>query len=219
MSATQAEQAEQSRRLTRGWHLVQAAAQRFRVANSNNGAMQETMLQRTRGDTTGGGLMTPFASPRQDMSVFVEFYEIPEHETYSDPEDPPEQQIDVLERKINLQGLDSESEGVSVEMCCPITHDVMQDPVMAVDGYLYDRFAIQRAWSIRKMAYSPMTTEKLRSDDLFPCHPMRHMIERAAAAHACRGAKHTLSNKLNTAGAHVSDRRATITKGTRSRKR
>jgi hypothetical protein len=47
-------------------------------------------------------------------------------------------------------------------LCCPITHDVMVDPVVASDGYTYDRRAIEQ-W-LEQNGTSPMTGESLRPE-------------------------------------------------------
>ncbi|BDA41676.1 probable U-box domain-containing protein 37 at C-terminar half [Coccomyxa sp. Obi] len=58
--------------------------------------------------------------------------------------------------------------------CCPITHDVLRDPVVACDGYSYERDAI-KDW-LRKHDTSPMTNEKLESKHLIPNLALRAAI-------------------------------------------
>ncbi|GMH36005.1 hypothetical protein BSKO_03873 [Bryopsis sp. KO-2023] len=48
---------------------------------------------------------------------------------------------------------------------CPITQDVMEDPVVASDGFTYERIAIQR-W-MTKTATSPMTRQRLQHRHLY----------------------------------------------------
>eukprot|EP01025_Chloroclados_australasicus_P032834 TRINITY_DN33361_c0_g1_i1.p1 TRINITY_DN33361_c0_g1~~TRINITY_DN33361_c0_g1_i1.p1 ORF type:complete len:540 (+),score=76.32 TRINITY_DN33361_c0_g1_i1:64-1683(+) len=54
---------------------------------------------------------------------------------------------------------------------CPITQDVMTDPVFASDGYTYEREAIQ-GW-FKKSNTSPMTNMELESKALVPNHTLR----------------------------------------------
>ncbi|PNH07323.1 E3 ubiquitin-protein ligase [Tetrabaena socialis] len=58
---------------------------------------------------------------------------------------------------------------------CPITQDVMTDPVIATDGYTYERAAIVD-WLARK-ATSPLTNQRLPAGNaLIPNHGLRSAI-------------------------------------------
>ena len=57
---------------------------------------------------------------------------------------------------------------------CPITQELMHDPVFASDGHTYERQAIER-W-IEKNATSPKTGCALEMTMLFPNHAMRGQI-------------------------------------------
>ena len=57
---------------------------------------------------------------------------------------------------------------------CPITQEVMSDPVMAADGYTYDRSAIT-TW-LRTHDSSPMTNARLPHKELTPNHALRSSI-------------------------------------------
>ena len=70
-------------------------------------------------------------------------------------------------------------DGVPEELLCPISHEVMQDPVLAADGHAYERAHIEE-WLARQHT-SPLTGEPLPSTQLLPCHALRKM---AAAFHA-----------------------------------
>ena len=61
------------------------------------------------------------------------------------------------------------------EYTCPITTDMMQDPVFATDGHTYERTAIC-AW-LDKHSTSPKTGEELASKQLFPNHGLRSLIQ------------------------------------------
>ena len=60
------------------------------------------------------------------------------------------------------------------DFICPITTELMSDPVMAADGHSYERSAIER-WLATKST-SPMTGEELELTRLFPNHILRRMI-------------------------------------------
>ena len=57
---------------------------------------------------------------------------------------------------------------------CPITHDVMQDPVVAADGHTYERSAIAQ-WFQHHFS-SPKTNERLDTVQLIPNHLIRSEI-------------------------------------------
>lgn len=57
---------------------------------------------------------------------------------------------------------------------CPITFEVMRDPVIAVDGHTYERAAIEQ-W-IRQKQESPVTRQPLVSATLIPNITVRHLI-------------------------------------------
>lgn len=62
------------------------------------------------------------------------------------------------------------------EACtCPITMQVMQDPVICEDGYTYEREAVE-AW-LQEHGRSPMTNQQLVSTRLIPNRALRGMIE------------------------------------------
>ncbi|KAK9806977.1 hypothetical protein WJX72_009234 [[Myrmecia] bisecta] len=67
------------------------------------------------------------------------------------------------------------------EMCCPITQELMRDPVIAEDGHTYDRAAMEQ-W-LSKHDTSPMTNEALTSKALFPNLIVRRLI----ASHVASG--------------------------------
>ncbi|KAK7247679.1 ubiquitin-protein transferase, partial [Aureococcus anophagefferens] len=64
------------------------------------------------------------------------------------------------------------------EFLCPISMEVMQDPVIAADGHTYERRAIE-AWFERAQT-SPTTNEPLPHVNLIPNHTIRSMINRGS---------------------------------------
>ena len=61
------------------------------------------------------------------------------------------------------------------EFMCPITTELMTDPVLATDGHTYERSAIERWFAIGKTS-SPKTGEPLEATAVFPNHSLRSMI-------------------------------------------
>ncbi|XP_059179125.1 WD repeat, SAM and U-box domain-containing protein 1-like [Physella acuta] len=62
------------------------------------------------------------------------------------------------------------------EFLCPITHEIMTDPVIAADGYTYNRPAIV-SWMAKELR-SPMTNMLLESSDLVPNRTLKMMIQK-----------------------------------------
>ncbi|XP_019056712.1 PREDICTED: U-box domain-containing protein 36-like [Tarenaya hassleriana] len=58
---------------------------------------------------------------------------------------------------------------------CPISHEVMEDPHVARDGFTYEKANIIR-WLRTGRSTSPMTKENLSETDLVPNHPLRSAI-------------------------------------------
>ena len=60
------------------------------------------------------------------------------------------------------------------DFICPITAEIMTDPVSTSDGFTYERAAITE-W-LRTKETSPKTGATLESKKLIPNHPVRGMI-------------------------------------------
>merc|ERR1711964_844216 len=61
------------------------------------------------------------------------------------------------------------------EFLCPITQELMKDPVVAADGNSYERTAIEE-W-FKSSETSPMTNNKLPHKNLVPNTTLRKLIE------------------------------------------
>lgn len=68
-----------------------------------------------------------------------------------------------------------EDESIPNEYFCPITHQLMKDPVIATDGYTYERCAIER-WFQGGHGRSPMTNMPLATQTLIPNQTLKNMI-------------------------------------------
>ncbi|XP_062853770.1 WD repeat, SAM and U-box domain-containing protein 1 [Trichomycterus rosablanca] len=67
------------------------------------------------------------------------------------------------------------SNGIPDEYLCPITHEIMKDPVIAADGYSYEREAIE-SWISTKSRSSPMTNLPLQTTLLTPNRTLKMAI-------------------------------------------
>ena len=66
------------------------------------------------------------------------------------------------------------------EFRCPITQEMMTDPVVATDGYTYERSAITE-W-LKKNPTSPMTRQPIRLEDLKTNRALKQSIDRFKTA-------------------------------------
>lgn len=65
--------------------------------------------------------------------------------------------------------------GIPPEYFCPISHQLMKDPVQAADGHTYDRRSIE-SW-FHTSNQSPITHKDMYSRKLTPNSSLRHLIE------------------------------------------
>ena len=61
------------------------------------------------------------------------------------------------------------------ELFCPITREIMRDPVVAEDGHTYERTAIGKFWTEKGTPISPVTNRPLPSDRLTPSVTLRSL--------------------------------------------
>nr|XP_037858003.1 WD repeat, SAM and U-box domain-containing protein 1 isoform X3 [Chlorocebus sabaeus] len=74
------------------------------------------------------------------------------------------------------------SSGIPDEFICPITRELMKDPVIASDGYSYEKEAIEN-WISKKKRTSPMTNLVLPSAVLTPNRTLKMAINRWLETH------------------------------------
>ena len=72
------------------------------------------------------------------------------------------------------------------DFICPITAEIMTDPVSTSDGFTYERAAITE-W-LRTKDTSPKTGATLESKALIPNHSLRSVIRRFVEARAAQPA-------------------------------
>lgn len=71
--------------------------------------------------------------------------------------------------------MECDGEGVPRAFLCPITQEVFEDPVLAEDGFTYERTAIAE-WLRSGSELSPMTGARLDSKVLLPNHVLRSQV-------------------------------------------
>ncbi|KAF8729518.1 hypothetical protein HU200_017457 [Digitaria exilis] len=81
---------------------------------------------------------------------------------------------------------DADEPAVPGHFLCPISLEMMRDPVTAPTGITYDRASVE-AWLDRGHATCPVTSRPLRADDLIPNHATRRMIQDWCVAHRALG--------------------------------
>lgn len=87
----------------------------------------------------------------------------------------------------SVESTAQDGEDLAAELVCPITHELMQDPVLTADGHAYERAAILRWFDEHDaqqppqgvaLARSPRTGMALASRVLVPAHALRAVILR-----------------------------------------
>ncbi|GJN08513.1 hypothetical protein PR202_ga26444 [Eleusine coracana subsp. coracana] len=97
--------------------------------------------------------------------------------------------------------LGGDDDGVEVELAipahfrCPISLDLMRDPVTAPTGITYDRASIE-AWLDTGRATCPVTHAALRHEDLVPNHATRRVIQDWCVANRSRGVERIPTPKI-----------------------
>ncbi|KAK2853859.1 hypothetical protein Q5P01_006520 [Channa striata] len=87
-----------------------------------------------------------------------------------------------LLRKVEELKSDSVCSDIPDEFLCPITREPMKDPVIAADGYSYERDAIE-SWIHTKNRSSPMTNLPLLTTLLTPNYTLKMAIGRWKTSH------------------------------------
>jgi len=90
---------------------------------------------------------------------------------------------DELSRKdAYIEDLEKKSKDISTQLStgidsflCPITREVMEEPVICADGHTYEKNSIQM-W-LQSHSRSPKTNQELSSTELIPNHALRNAIE------------------------------------------
>jgi hypothetical protein len=75
-----------------------------------------------------------------------------------------------------IPGSSSSSSGVPSLFLCPLSQRVLTDPVVACDGFTYDRRAVQE-WFESGQRISPLTKQTLRSTATLPNHVVRCAVD------------------------------------------
>jgi ribosomal protein S25 len=75
---------------------------------------------------------------------------------------------------------EEEAEEIPEEYICPVTQDIMVDPVIAQDGHTYERKNITE-W-VEKHGTSPITREPLSKDIIIPNRVLKSQIEQYLAS-------------------------------------
>jgi hypothetical protein len=82
---------------------------------------------------------------------------------------------DLEASRVAVAGLSADFAKVPDEFRCPVTCEVMADPVMCADGFTYERAAIER-W-LGSHVTSPKTNAPLPSRAVIPNHNLKGVIE------------------------------------------
>jgi hypothetical protein len=101
-------------------------------------------------------------------------------------------------------GVDGVELAIPAHFRCPISLDLMRDPVTAPTGITYDRESIE-AWLDTGRATCPVTHAPLRHEDLVPNHATRRVIQDWCVANRSRGVERIPTPKIPVTPVQASD--------------
>jgi hypothetical protein len=101
-------------------------------------------------------------------------------------------------------GVDGVELAIPAHFRCPISLDLMRDPVTAPTGITYDRESIE-AWLDTGRATCPVTHAPLRHEDLVPNHSTRRVIQDWCVANRSRGVERIPTPKIPVTPVQASD--------------
>ena len=121
-------------------------------------------------------------------------------------------EIPLLRRGSKQQQQAAEEEvAVPAHFVCPISLDLMRDPVTAPTGITYDRESVE-GWLARGGARCPVTGRPLRLADLVPNHATRRMIQDWCVANRASGVQRVPTPKVPLADADAADAVAAVSR-------
>ncbi|KAL5286262.1 WDSUB1 family protein [Megaselia abdita] len=82
----------------------------------------------------------------------------------------------IVEMKSVIFNIFQTENNIPLELLCPITNEIMNSPVIADDGFTYEKSAISE-WFDRGKNASPMTNEELQTKDLMENTDLKYKIE------------------------------------------
>ncbi|CAL5047093.1 unnamed protein product [Urochloa decumbens] len=104
-----------------------------------------------------------------------------------------------------------EEVAVPAHFVCPISLDLMRDPVTAPTGITYDRESVE-GWLARGNARCPVTGRPLRLADLVPNHATRRMIQDWCVANRAAGVERVPTPKVPLGDADAAEAVAAVSR-------
>ncbi|RLM79446.1 U-box domain-containing protein 21-like [Panicum miliaceum] len=97
---------------------------------------------------------------------------------------------------------------------CPISLEMMRDPVAAPTGITYDRDSVE-GWLERGHATCPVTGRPLRAEDLIPNHATRRMIQEWCVANRALGVERVPTPRVPVSAADAAELLAAVSAAAR----
>ncbi|RLM55389.1 U-box domain-containing protein 21 [Panicum miliaceum] len=116
-----------------------------------------------------------------------------------------------LLRRGSKQHQAAEEVAVPAHFVCPISLDLMRDPVTAPTGITYDRESVE-GWLARGNARCPVTGRPLRLADLVPNHATRRMIQDWCVANRASGVERVPTPKVPLGDADAAEAVAALSR-------
>ncbi|CAD6249564.1 unnamed protein product [Miscanthus lutarioriparius] len=97
---------------------------------------------------------------------------------------------------------------------CPISLEMMRDPVTAPTGITYDRDSVE-GWLERGHSTCPVTARPLRAEDLIPNHATRRMIQEWCVANRALGVERVPTPRVPLSAADAAELLAAVSAAAR----
>ncbi|CAN6239496.1 unnamed protein product [Urochloa humidicola] len=118
-------------------------------------------------------------------------------------------EIPLSTRRATRQPAPSPEAAVPGHFLCPISLDMMRDPVTAPTGITYDRAGVE-GWLDRGHSTCPVTGRPLRAEDLIPNHATRRMIQEWCVANRALGVERVPTPRVPVSAADAADLLAAV---------
>ena len=125
------------------------------------------------------------------------------------PEIPMLRRSSKQQQQASAAAEEEQEVAVPAHFVCPISLDLMRDPVTAPTGITYDRESVE-GWLARGNARCPVTGRPLRLADLVPNHATRRMIQDWCVANRASGVQRVPTPKVPLADADAADAVASV---------
>jgi hypothetical protein len=123
-------------------------------------------------------------------------------------------EIPLATRRTRQQPVAATEPAIPSNFLCPISLEMMKDPVTALTGITYDRDSVE-GWLQRGHSTCPVTARPLRAEDLIPNHATRRMIQDWCVANRALGVERVPTPRVPLSAADAAELLAAVSAAAR----